>query len=99
MENKLSVLGCYVKFCGDGVELSTMCAFVSLFQKYDFADGSLSDTAVVTMIELDVPSEKSKRKDSQRDRNRDRQDQMIGLGKKSSSTSQLSATGRFIYLF
>ncbi|XP_044751578.1 regulating synaptic membrane exocytosis protein 2 isoform X5 [Coccinella septempunctata] len=57
-------------------------------------DGSLSDTAVVTMIELDIPSNKTMRKDSQRERNRDRQDQMLGLGKKSSSTSQLSATGR-----
>ncbi|KAK9869904.1 hypothetical protein WA026_003624 [Henosepilachna vigintioctopunctata] len=58
-------------------------------------DGSLSDTAVCQMQDLGVPpTEKAVRKDSQRDRNRDRQDQLIGLGKKSNSTSQLSATGR-----
>ncbi|KAL3280795.1 hypothetical protein HHI36_004027 [Cryptolaemus montrouzieri] len=58
-------------------------------------DGSLSDTAVCQLQDLDIPStDKVMRKESQRDRNRDRQDQLIGLGKKSNSTSQLSATGR-----
>ncbi|CAH1130637.1 unnamed protein product [Ceutorhynchus assimilis] len=56
----------------------------------DKADGSLSDTAVSQLHGLEVPQRD--RKD--RDRDRDRQTQFTGLNKKSSSTSQLSATGR-----
>ncbi|XP_048518490.1 regulating synaptic membrane exocytosis protein 2 isoform X1 [Dendroctonus ponderosae] len=55
----------------------------------DKADGSLSDTAVSQLHGLDVPHRE--RKDG---RDRDRQNQFSGLNKKSSSTSQLSATGR-----
>ncbi|KAJ8965178.1 hypothetical protein NQ314_004321 [Rhamnusium bicolor] len=58
-------------------------------------DGSLSDTAVGQLHGLEVPQkENSSRKESQRDRERERQTQFVGLSKKSSSTSQLSATGR-----
>ncbi|KAH1001611.1 hypothetical protein HUJ04_005605 [Dendroctonus ponderosae] len=53
----------------------------------DKADGSLSDTAVSQLHGLDVPHRE--RKDG---RDRDRQNQFSGLNKKSSSTSQLSAT-------
>ncbi|XP_050294946.1 regulating synaptic membrane exocytosis protein 2 isoform X2 [Anthonomus grandis grandis] len=58
----------------------------------DKTDGSLSDTAVSQLHGLEVPSPRD-RKDG-RDRDRDRQNQFSGLNKKSSSTSQLSATGR-----
>lgn len=54
-------------------------------------DGSLSDTAVGQVHGLEVPQRE--RKDG-RERDRDRQNQFVGLGKKSNSTSQLSATGR-----
>ncbi|KAG5896270.1 hypothetical protein JTB14_033567 [Gonioctena quinquepunctata] len=58
-------------------------------------DGSLSDTAVGHLQGLELPQkETSSRKDGQRDRERERQNQFVGLNKKSSSTSQLSATGR-----
>ncbi|XP_074041991.1 rab3 interacting molecule [Leptinotarsa decemlineata] len=58
-------------------------------------DGSLSDTAVSHLQGLEVPQkEVSSRKENQRDRERERQNQFVGLNKKSSSTSQLSATGR-----
>ncbi|XP_050294948.1 rab-3-interacting molecule unc-10 isoform X4 [Anthonomus grandis grandis] len=56
----------------------------------DKTDGSLSDTAVSQLHGLEVPSPRD-RKDG-RDRDRDRQNQFSGLNKKSSSTSQLSAT-------
>ncbi|XP_071053229.1 regulating synaptic membrane exocytosis protein 2 isoform X1 [Onthophagus taurus] len=58
------------------------------------ADGSLSDTAVGQLHGLEVPQKEPTRKDSHRERDRDRQIQFGGLNKKSSSTSQLSATGR-----
>ncbi|XP_017782935.1 PREDICTED: regulating synaptic membrane exocytosis protein 2 [Nicrophorus vespilloides] len=55
-------------------------------------DGSLSDTAVGQIHGLEVPQKETSRKESSRDR--ERQAQFVGLSKKSSSTSQLSATGR-----
>ncbi|XP_072388810.1 regulating synaptic membrane exocytosis protein 2 [Diabrotica undecimpunctata] len=57
-------------------------------------DGSLSDTAVSHLHGLEVPQKDMGRKDGPRDRDRDRTGQFVGLSKKSSSTSQLSATGR-----
>ncbi|CAH1175810.1 unnamed protein product [Phaedon cochleariae] len=54
-------------------------------------DGSLSDTAVGHIQE--IPQKELKgRSEHSRDRERDRQNQFGGLNKKSSSTSQLSAT-------
>lgn len=53
-------------------------------------DGSLSDTAVGQVGGLEVPQKDIIRKDTIR---RDPQAQFVGLGKKSNSTSQLSATG------
>lgn len=52
-------------------------------------DGSLSDTAVSQLHGLEVPHRERKE-----GRDRDRQNQFSGLNKKSSSTSQLSATGK-----
>ncbi|XP_065163900.1 regulating synaptic membrane exocytosis protein 2 isoform X2 [Atheta coriaria] len=52
-------------------------------------DGSLSDTAVGQVGGLEVPQKDIIRKDTIR---RDPQAQFVGLGKKSNSTSQLSAT-------
>lgn len=60
-----------------------------------FLDGSLSDTAVGQLHGLEVPQKEPTRKESHRDRERDRQNQFVGLSKKSNSTSQLSATGKF----
>ncbi|CAH0557174.1 unnamed protein product [Brassicogethes aeneus] len=57
-------------------------------------DGSLSDTAVGQLHGLEVPQKENMRRESHRERDRDRQAQFVGLSKKSSSTSQLSATGR-----
>lgn len=56
-------------------------------------DGSLSDTAVGHLHGLEIPQKDSIRKESHRERERDRSGQFGGLSKKSSSTSQLSATG------
>lgn len=60
-------------------------------------DGSLSDTAVGQMIELEIPPKEQTRKETHRERDRDRSGQFMGLSKKSSSTSQLSATGKTCY--
>lgn len=62
-----------------------------------FVDGSLSDTAVGQMLELEVPQKEQTRKESHRERDRDRSGQFSGLSKKSSSTSQLSATGKVYF--
>lgn len=62
-------------------------------------DGSLSDTAVSHLHGLEVPPKEVIRKESQRDRDRDRQAQFVGLSKKSSSTSQLSATGKLFFFY
>lgn len=59
-----------------------------------FLDGSLSDTAVGQMLEIEVPQKEQIRKETHRERDRDRSGQFMGLSKKSSSTSQLSATGK-----
>lgn len=56
-------------------------------------DGSLSDTAVGHLHGLEIPQKETTRKESHRERERDRSGQFSGLNKKSSSTSQLSATG------
>lgn len=64
--------------------------FIFVFQ---IADGSLSDTAVGQLHGLEVPQKEPTRKETHRERERDRSGQFVGLSKKSSSTSQLSATG------
>lgn len=75
--------------------------FELYFLILNFSDGSLSDTAV-GLQGLDVarrkPEQRSPKseapiKDRDRDQNRDRFG--TGMGKKSNSTSQLSATGEF----
>lgn len=54
----------------------------------------MSDTAVGQLHGLEVPQKEVTRKETHRERERDRSgQQFVGLSKKSSSTSQLSATG------
>lgn len=50
------------------------------------------------MLELEVPQKEPTRKETHRERDRDRSGQFMGLSKKSSSTSQLSATGKVFFV-
>lgn len=69
----------------------------SLTQYNLLLDGSLSDTALGQIHGLEVPQNKEvSQKDNPREWDRTRNNQFIGLNKKSNSTSQLSATGKFI---
>lgn len=74
------------------------CFICEIF--YSVLDGSLSDTALSHIHGLEVPQNKEiNHKENIRDWDRGRNNQFIGLNKKSNSTSQLSATGNHEYIY